>query len=665
MHAYYVTRALTVHGQGQRRTLQPALQASGPATTEVIVPAQRELERVRAAITEAGGADPRDDTLRLLPPAALARVPGLPVTLGAGAFAAPEAEAPPDCLVGQLQALRAAHPGRQHFRLLLVNAFGAHLGDNLIGLTAFGHVLAVLRAHLPEPTVDVLLGWHLDDRLARLFRGADGIDTLLTQGPTLAELSRYQAVFDTSTLIKLPRYGQMPMVDWCLWWLGLDPSAVPAGSKRNAIAIAEQARAFVAALLPAAAGPRILVNPKASTPLRSMPGAAVERLVEHLLAAWPQAQVVLTQPLATEHPRLLDLSAAITDADRLAALVAQADGLIGVDTYTQHLADATSTPAVTLYTSVPPGLYPYYPLVEAVLLPGAQDLPAWGKMKIPPDEWARVSATYEVAWQALEPGAVLAGLQAAMARKAGRPAEWAPRPPPGPAAPVPRTRTVGAGESAVELPWRQRSDAVAAVLDQTIAKVAAQVLCTGDTVVQLGAGAGQAALGLARRVGHHGRLVAFEPRRELHQQLCANLAAAGIHHADTHPVMPMGEGWAVRDIHRLYAGDEHQPLQLANSTVPEPVVCWPLDALNLPACRLLVVCLPLPLLAVLQGARATLERLRPVALAGVFSRRSSAALESFFVGLGYRVRIVELGDATHPDRPALFGILVAEPAGRA
>jgi FkbM family methyltransferase len=270
-----------------------------------------------------------------------------------------------------------------------------------------------------------------------------------------------------------------------------------------------------------------------------------------------------------------------------------------------------------------------------------------------------------VAWQALEPGAVLAGLQAAMARKAGRPAEWAPRPPPGPAAPVPRTRTVGAGESAVELPWRQRSDAVAAVLDQTIAKVAAQVLCTGDTVVQLGAGAGQAALGLARRVGHHGRLVAFEPRRELHQQLCANLAAAGIHHADTHPVMPMGEGWAVRDIHRLYAGDEHQPLQLANSTVPEPVVCWPLDALNLPACRLLVVCLPLPLLAVLQGARATLERLRPVALAGVFSRRSSAALESFFVGLGYRVRIVELGDATHPDRPALFGILVAEPAGRA
>lgn len=664
MHAYYVTRALTVQGWGQRRVLRPAAQPSAPATTDVIVPAQRELERVRAAIIGNGPPDTRDDTLRLLPPAALAAVPGLPVTLGAGAYAAPASEAPPDCLVGQLQALRAAHPGRQHFRLLLVNAFGANLGDNLIGLTAFGHVLAVLRTHLPQFSVDVLLGWHLDDRLARLFRGADGIDAVLSQGPTLAELSRYQAVFDTSTLIKLPRYGQMPLVDWLLWWLGLDPLAVPAGGKRNAIAVAEEARAFVDARLPATAGPRIVVNPKASTRLRSMPDPATRRLVQHLLAAWPQAQVVLTQPLAMEHPRLLDLSADITDADRLAALVAQGDGLIGVDTYTQHLADATSTPAVTLYTSVSPGLYPYYPLVESLLLPGAQALPAWGRMKVPPEEWARIEAAYEAAWQTLDPGAVLAALQGAMARRAGRPAEWAPRPPPAPAASAPHTRTVVAGESAAELPFRQRDDPVATVLDQTIAKVAAQALCAGDTVVQLGAGAGQTALGLARQVGRHGRLVAFEPRRELHQRLCANLAAAGIQHAETHAVMPEGERWALRELHRLYASDEHQPLQLANSTVPEPVVCWPLDALHLVACRLLVVCQPLPLLSVLQGARATLERLRPVVLAGVLPLRSSAAFEALFAGLGYRVRFVELGDASCPDRAALFGILVAEPAAR-
>ena len=620
---------------------------------------------MRAAITGAGPADPADDTLRLLPPAALARVPGLPATLGAAAFAVPATEAVPNCLLEQLQALKAGHPARQHFRLLLVNAFGSNLGDNLIGLTAFGHVLAALRAHLPTLSVDVLLGWHHDDRLARLFRGVDGIDAVLTQGPTLAELSRYQAVFDTHTLITLPRYGQMPMVDWYLWWMGLDPAAVPAGDKRNTVAVPEAERAFVAALLPAAGGPRILINPKASGKLRSMPDAAARRLVEHLLAAWPQAQVVLIQPLAFAHPRLLNLSLAIDNASRLAAVVALADGLIGVDTYTQHLADATSTPAVTLFTSVSPDLYPYYPLGECVPLPDAPGLPAWGKMKVPADMWAGMADAYEAAWQALDPGTVLAALQRAMARKAARPGEFAPRWLPPPPPPAPRTRTRAVGDSTVDVPWRQRDDPVAVVLNQTIAKVARQVLCAGDTVVQLGAGSGEAALGLAQQVGRHGRLVAFEPRRELHQLLCANLAGAGIHHADTHAVMPEGDGLAVRDIHRLYVDDDHQPLQLANSALPEPVVCWPLDALHLDTCRLLVVCLPLPLLSAMQGARVTLARLRPVVVAGIFPLRSSPALEAFLADIGYRTRIVELGDKSRPEQPPQYGILVAEPVGAA
>ncbi len=663
MYAYYVTRPLTVHARGQRKTLQPATQVSAPATTEVYVAAQREVECVRAAIKEVYRVEALDGTLRLLAPAALARVPGLPVTLGAGAYADPMAEAAPGCLATQLQALKAAHPHRQHFRLLLINAFGSNLGDNLVGIGAFRHVLAMLRTHLPEVSVDVLLGWHRDDRSAGLFRGIDGIDALLTQGPTLAELSRYQAVFDTNTMLTLPRYGQMPTVDWYLWWMGLDPQTVPAGDKRNAVVIPPAAQAFVAAALPAFDGPRILINPKASVALRSMPDPATRRLVEHLLAAWPRAQVILIQPLAVEHPRVLDLSAAIDTADRLAAVLAQVDGLIGVDTYTQHLADATSTPAVTLFTSVSPDLYPYYPLGEPMLLPEAQGLPAWGKMKVPPAQWARVCAAYGAAWQNLDMRAVLDALQRAMDRKASARDQFAPRQPPLPATPTPRTRSMTVGETALEVPRRQRDDPMASMLNRTIATLAEQVLCAGDTVVHLGAGAGEAALALAHRIGHHGRLVAFEPRRELHQLLCANLASAGIRHADTHAVMPEGEGWAVRDINRLCVDDEHLSLQLANSAVPEQVVCWPLDALKLGACRLLVVCSPVPLLSVLESARATLERLRPVVLAGVLPMRSASAMETFFAGLGYQTRMLELGDSSQPDQAALYGILTAEPSG--
>ena len=663
MYAYYLTRALTVHARGQRKTLQPAAQATAPASTEIHVAAQRELEMVRAAVRETYQEEALDGTLRLLPPAALARVPGLPVTLGAGAYADPAAEAAPGCLVSQLQALKAAHPHRRHFRLLLINAFGTNLGDSLIGIGAYRQLLAVLRTQLPEVSVDVLLGWHKDDRLALMFGAVDGIDAVLTQGPTLAELSRYQAVVDTNTLLTLPRYGQLPMVDWYLWWMGLDPQAVPAGEKRNAVDIAADATTYVASRLPAAVGPRFLVNPKASVTLRTMPDSITQRLVEQLLAAWPRAQVILIQPLAFEHPRVVDLSAAIDTAQRLAAVVALADGLIGVDTYTQHLADATATPAVTLFTSVSPDLYPYYPLGETLLLPDARTLPAWGKMKVRPAEWAHIGPAYEAAWQALDMNAVLSALQRAMQRKADAPEAFAPRRPPWPAAPLPRTRTVTVGTATIEVPRHQRDDAMAATLDGAIAAIARQVLCVGDTVVQLGAGVGESALALAQQVGRHGRLVAFEPRRELHQRLCANLAGAGIGHADTHAVMPVGEVPAVRDINRLCADDEYLPMQIANSAIPEQVMCWPLDTLALGACRLIVVRSPMPLLSVLQGARATLERLRPVVLAGVLPLRSAPALESFLAGLGYQTRLLELGAPGGLDQAAaVYGILVAEPS---
>jgi hypothetical protein len=662
MYTYFVTRPLTLNAAGQRKTLYPAIQAAAPATTEVHLPAQREIELVRIALKATYPEERLHQMLRILGPGALAQLTEQPATLGARCFADPDTEATPNCLTMQLRALKAARPNRRHFRLLLINAFGSNLGDNIIGLTAFRQVLLVLRIHLPEVSVDVLLGWHMDDRLARLFRDIDGIDSILTQGPTLAELSRYQAVFDNSGLLLLPRYGKMPMVDWYLWWLGVDHETVPATKKRNAVAIPDEAREFVAWQLPATDGPRILVNPKASVALRSMPEPATRRLIDHLLATWPKAHVVLVHPLALNHPRVRNLSAEISDVDRLAALVAQVDGLIGVDTYTQHLADATATPAVTLYTSVLPELYPYYPLGESILVPDAQRLPAWGRMKVPPGEWKGIAISYEAAWQALDPNIVLDALRSVMERKTVGPTSFAGEMQPARATTsLLRTHPHNTSTFSITIPRRQRDDPMAAMLSKAIADLAKQVLCPGDTVVHLGSGAGEAALGLGSAVGRHGRLVVFEPRRELHQLLCANLAGAGIHHAETHAVMPEGKWFALRAMNGLRVEDEYLPANLWNCRQPEPVVCWPLDALALKACRMLVVCSPLPLLSCLQGARATLERLRPVVLAGVLQLHDGAVMEAFFAELGYGTRTLLRGDAANPNQIPLYGILIAEP----
>lgn len=663
MQAYYLTRPLTLRAPFQSRALAAVTTVGAPLTTEVHIAAQNELPLVRSALQKTYPQEPVDQLIRLLSPPSLAGLPGMPPSLGARAFADPLSECPDNCLVTQLQALRSAHPGRAHFRLLIINAFGTNLGDNLMGLTAFRQALTVLRQQLPSFSIDVLLGWHHDDRLSRLFRAVDGIEGIRTQGLTFAELVGYQALFDTGGLLTLPGYGQRPMVDWYLWWLGLDPATVAAADKRNAVSVPEADRQWVASQLPTTAGPRLLINPKASVALRSMPESFCARLVATILASWPEAQIVLLKPLPIDDPRVINLAAAITNIDQLAALVAAVDGLVGVDTYTAHLADATSTPAVTLYTSFLPELYPYYPLEESLVLANADQLPGWGRAKVRPTAWVAMTGAYEAAWQAWDPQLITAALGRALARKTADSEACEPRfLPPRPPVPVGPTRVVVGEGPAFVLPLRQRQDPLARVLHGAIAELGERVVCAGDTVALLGAGAGEAALALARRVGPQGRLVAIEPRRALHQLLCANLARADLWHIETHLAMPEGEGLARRRIDGLDLAGEFSSLSLANSELPEPVICWPFDALELTACRLLVVSSPLARFEVLAGAKATLARLHPYVLVGVAALwRDRAAFEDFFTALNYRLRILELADAKAAGQPVRHGILVAEP----
>jgi hypothetical protein len=415
MYCYSVTRPLILKTPTQRISLTPPRDSSDPLTAEVRVAAQNEIEGVRRAVRAAYPDHAVEDILRLYAPENFVSLPFLPAVLGARAYADRGEEIPSGCLGDQLERLRQAFPERRRFRFLLINGFGTNLGDNLIGLSAFAHVLERIRSVVLEAEVDVMLGWHEDDRLERLYRGREGIAAILTQGMSLAELSGYDGVFDNSALLSLPRYGTMPMVDWYLWWMGIDSEGIPESEKRNTLAVPERARASLAPKLSDAEGMRILVNPAASTPLRSMPDSAVRRLIAELLARWPDARIVLTRPLAD--PRIEQLFPA--DVDELAALVERCDALIGVDTYTQHLADALGIPSLTLYTSVSPGLYPYYPLSEAVVLPNAQRLPGWGKPKFPPRIWKFIADIYEKGWGELDYGNVMDVLQRVMDRKKG------------------------------------------------------------------------------------------------------------------------------------------------------------------------------------------------------------------------------------------------------
>ena len=63
------------------------------------------------------------------------------------------------------------------------------------------------------------------------------VEQIFYQSISLVDFSRYDAYFDVSGLITLPRWNDLSAVDWYLWWFGVDPSQIPPASKRNKLFI--------------------------------------------------------------------------------------------------------------------------------------------------------------------------------------------------------------------------------------------------------------------------------------------------------------------------------------------------------------------------------------------------------------------------------------------
>ncbi len=521
-----------------------------------------------------------------------------------------------DILRGQLLALRAKHPKRQRFRILINNGFGTNLGDTLIGLTAFRAARSMLRETLPEVSVDVLTGWIPLGGVSHLLRQQDGVEQVLTQGPTLQAMAGYQGLFDFSDLIKLANYGKMAPVDWYLWWLGLDPAQVGPEDKRNRIDINPADTDVVTSALSGFAGPKTLINPKASEALRRMPATVLQTLAHAVLAADPAAWVVFDQAVSFDHPRAIQLAELINSPQRLAALVAQVDGVITPDTFVQHVADATGTPACTLSASVPSDFFRYYPTVKTLALPGAETLGGWGKTKVSAEEWETMEPAYQRAWAQLDAPSVLAALNQARQERDAMPVGNRARIDRPKAAFHPTLTRQAENVPSQRVPSGQRPDLASEAIGRVLLKLGWQILLSGDTVALLGAGAGDLALQLADRIAPNGRLVAFEPRRMIHQVLCANVIRAGHEHIETHPVMPIGSDFVIAQTPGLSLREDHAATAASNLMTADPVVCWPLDRLDIGRCRLIIIQAPVPVISALEAAVKTVRKHRPFVVAG-------------------------------------------------
>lgn len=238
----------------------------------------------------------------------------------------------------------------------VINGMGVTLGDSIIGLSA----LAAIRHRYPDLRFTLYRPARAPRYVEALYTLAEHrVARLRTLPWPLARLRPDVVHIDVGNHLFWPAFMSMPMIDFFLAALGVDPGAIDSAHKAN--------RWLADLALPALpdnwqARPYVLFCPTASTPVRSMPpeqqAAWVERLADRF--ALP---VLGFGPLAHAHPAYVDVQAFSPDTAHFLAWVKHASYLLTVDTAAVHVAAGFGVPTTAFFTTVAPELrvrdYPY------------------------------------------------------------------------------------------------------------------------------------------------------------------------------------------------------------------------------------------------------------------------------------------------------------------
>lgn len=517
-----------------------------------------------------------------------------------------------DVLSMQLAALKARHPTKKHFRLAVVNAFGTNLGDTILGMTALRHIAGYLKQHLDSFVIDLLLGANAGVANFDIAGHDDWVGDQYLLGPTLSEFSRYDAYFDFTGLIALPRITEMAISDWYLWWSGLDPATVPSADKRNILYHQWPVWQEVSRALQGIKGRKIFFNPKASVPLRTFADEHVPKFLKRLLKLAPDTTIIVDREIKLDHPRLVNLSKEINSAAKFGALVAHMDGMISVDSFALHAADCASVPSVGLFASIDPYAYPYYPHHQGVLIPDGETLPAYKKFKTNTDEeWAAIKDVYAESWGRLDAQVVWNILQEKMSGRAGVPPHNGTRMVYG-AHQRPRYKQTGQGRT---LPhentpplWQQAQ--------RRMLEISKLLLRARSQAIMVTPGQSEFPVAIAQRMEREGRLHIFEPREARRHLIAMDLldrAATGINiqYHDTFPAKIEQAGFPFEDVL-----SETNPAVWGNLHKKKSIKPQSIDAMQLDVLSCIIMSMPAPWKLTLESAMETIERLKPAILIG-------------------------------------------------
>jgi FkbM family methyltransferase len=165
-------------------------------------------------------------------------------------------------------------------------------------------------------------------------------------------------------------------------------------------------------------------------------------------------------------------------------------------------------------------------------------------------------------------------------------------------------------------------------------------LCSvGDVVIEVGANIGTHTIGLAKHVGQHGRVVAFEPQRLVFQTLCANVAINSLQNVECHLAALAAENGVINvpDLDPCKQGN-FGGLSLLGENLGQQVNCYTLDGfISIPKLALIKIDVEGMENEVLKGGRQLIQKFKPFLYLENDRVEESESLMHFIDSLGYRM----------------------------
>lgn len=165
-----------------------------------------------------------------------------------------------------------------------------------------------------------------------------------------------------------------------------------------------------------------------------------------------------------------------------------------------------------------------------------------------------------------------------------------------------------------------------------------QLIPSGGLVVEVGANMGTHTIPLAKTVGNSGLVIAFEPQRALHSIICANAALNQLFNivALNRAVGSQSGNIIVPNIN-YDSENNFGSLSLGAWNSGEQVELQTIDMLGLPICSLIKIDVEGMEKEVLEGAKNTISRLRPVMYIENDRKEKQEDLIAYTKSLGYRL----------------------------